>query len=258
MEYRWWLSVYVFVFSVFILCYLFLCKLRRLRTRKRINAVRKALLVIAHPDDECMFFGPSVIGLLQQECELYLLCLSIGDYYKQGKARKEELHSSCRTLGIRDDNILIVQHSNMPDDPNCVWSSSLVGRIVHKYIKCLSVDAVITFDHLGVSGHSNHISVYKGIVDLLRKGRIPPECKVFALESVNRLRKYCSLLDVPLSYVLSEHAYVLPWSTVCLVKAALHEHKSQMLWFRRLYSYFSRYMVINTLFEVKVEKGKAD
>ncbi|CAN7938559.1 unnamed protein product [Ixodes hexagonus] len=258
MENRLWLSFCVFVISVVFICYLFVCKLCRLRTRKRVHGVCKALLVIAHPDDECMFFGPSVIGLLQQECELYLLCLSIGDYYKRGKERKEELHSSCRTLGIRSDNIIIVQHSNMPDDPDCVWSSGLVGRIVQKYIKCLSVDAVITFDHFGVSGHPNHVATHKGIVDLLRKGRIPPECKVFALESVNKLRKYCSLLDVPLSYVLSDHAYVLPWSMVSLVKAALHEHKSQMLWFRRLYSYFSRYMVINTLFEVKVEKSKGD
>lgn len=110
MEYRWWASVYVFVTSVFLIFYLLVCNIYRLRTLKHIGFVRRALLVIAHPDDECMFFGPTVIGLLQQKCELYLLCLSIGNYYQQGKKRKEELHSSCRSLGIKADNIVIVQH----------------------------------------------------------------------------------------------------------------------------------------------------
>lgn len=164
MEYRWWASVYVFVTSVFLIFYLLVCNIYRLRTLKHIGFVRRALLVIAHPDDECMFFGPTVIGLLQQKCELYLLCLSIGNYYQQGKKRKEELHSSCRSLGIKADNIVIVQHSNMPDGPSCSWNANLVGRIVQKYIKCFSADTVITFDKSGISGHMNHVGVHKGIV----------------------------------------------------------------------------------------------
>lgn len=256
MEYSWWLSFTVFVVSVLLLFYLFVCNVCRLRTRKNIGAVGRVLLVIAHPDDECMFFGPTVLGLLQRKCELYILCLSNGNYYSQGSERKEELRSSCLSLGIPSENLIIVQHSNMPDDPECMWNSNLVGRIVQKYVKCLGIDSVITFDQSGVSGHLNHIAVHKGVVGILKKDLAPAGCRLFVLESVNKLRKYVGLLDVPLSYLLSEHAYVLPWSTVSLVKVALRKHKSQMLWFRHLYSYFSRYMVINTLSEVTVDQSK--
>ena len=36
------------------------------------------LLVTAHPDDECMFFAPTVTSLVARGAELWLLCLSTG------------------------------------------------------------------------------------------------------------------------------------------------------------------------------------
>lgn len=40
---------------------------------------RRTLLVIAHPDDECMFFGPFIYTLTQRtNCQIYILCLSTG------------------------------------------------------------------------------------------------------------------------------------------------------------------------------------
>jgi LmbE family N-acetylglucosaminyl deacetylase len=36
------------------------------------------LLVIAHPDDETMFFTPAIADLQRRGCELFLLCCSTG------------------------------------------------------------------------------------------------------------------------------------------------------------------------------------
>lgn len=44
---------------------------------------RRVLLVTAHPDDEAMFFGPTILGLLAAGADLYLLCLSSGNYRNQ-------------------------------------------------------------------------------------------------------------------------------------------------------------------------------
>lgn len=41
-----------------------------------VEAVR-ALIVTAHPDDECMFFAPTILAL-SAKCTLFLLCLSEG------------------------------------------------------------------------------------------------------------------------------------------------------------------------------------
>lgn len=38
----------------------------------------KALIVTAHPDDECMFFAPTIIGLVDLNASVHLLCLSEG------------------------------------------------------------------------------------------------------------------------------------------------------------------------------------
>jgi hypothetical protein len=36
------------------------------------------LLVIAHPDDESMFFAPSVLSLVKSSARVFILCLSTG------------------------------------------------------------------------------------------------------------------------------------------------------------------------------------
>lgn len=50
------------------------------RSHQLLGAAKRVMFVIAHPDDECMFFGPVIMKLAQQKnCELYLLCLSKGE-----------------------------------------------------------------------------------------------------------------------------------------------------------------------------------
>ena len=39
---------------------------------------KHVLVVTAHPDDECMFFGPTLQGLLAHNVSLSALCLSQG------------------------------------------------------------------------------------------------------------------------------------------------------------------------------------
>lgn len=41
-------------------------------------AAARVLLVTAHPDDECMFFSPTLSSLAATGAELWLLCLSTG------------------------------------------------------------------------------------------------------------------------------------------------------------------------------------
>ena len=38
---------------------------------------KRVLLVTAHPDDECMFFGPTIVNV-DEISKLYLLCCSPG------------------------------------------------------------------------------------------------------------------------------------------------------------------------------------
>ena len=68
----------------------------------------------AHPDDECMFFGPAILGLLKQggsTCNrLYVLCISDGNASQLGSTRRQELYESGRVLGIAKENIRILSN----------------------------------------------------------------------------------------------------------------------------------------------------
>lgn len=52
-----------------------------LKSREAALSVRddlRALVVTAHPDDECLFFSPSIIRLVESQVSVHLLCLSEG------------------------------------------------------------------------------------------------------------------------------------------------------------------------------------
>ncbi|XP_073472987.1 N-acetylglucosaminyl-phosphatidylinositol de-N-acetylase isoform X2 [Aquarana catesbeiana] len=138
-----------------------------------LRGVRAPLLLIAHPDDECMFFSPTILGLLQEQRPLSVLCCSTGNYYNQGEVRKKELFQSCAALGIPASNVTVIDHRNLPDSPNVQWDTHLLSDLILTHIKQKNIDLVITFDEKGISGHSNHISLYHAIRSLHRSRKLP-------------------------------------------------------------------------------------
>ncbi|XP_030010873.1 N-acetylglucosaminyl-phosphatidylinositol de-N-acetylase-like [Sphaeramia orbicularis] len=207
----------------------------------------RVLVVTAHPDDECMFFGPSIIRLTEEKAEVHLLCLSEGNYYNQGSQRREELLNSCSLLGIPQSRVTLVDHRSLPDDPTAEWSISLVSSLISKHIKAHSFNMVLTFDSAGVSGHSNHVSIFKAVSHLASSGHVPDDCCLLSLDTVGLFRKYVSVLDLPLSWTLSSSLCVFSglWG-YRRARDAMLCHRSQLLWFRHLYMVFSRYMFVNT------------
>ena len=116
-----------------------------------------------------------------------------------------------------------------------------MADVLLRHIELNGIDLVVTFDAGGVSGHSNHVALYAAARTLCAEGKLPKGCKVLALQSVNRLRKYISLLDLPCSLLLACDAiFVLTHQEVAQAQKAMSRHRSQLLWFRRLYVLFSR------------------
>ncbi|XP_039703393.1 N-acetylglucosaminyl-phosphatidylinositol de-N-acetylase isoform X1 [Pteropus medius] len=157
------------------------------------------LLVIAHPDDEAMFFAPTVLGLARLRHRVFLLCFSAGNYYNQGEIRKRELLQSCDVLGIPPSSVMIIDNRDFPDDPRVQWNTEHVASILLQHIEVNSINLVVTFDAGGVSGHSNHVALYAAVRTLHSEGKLPKGFPVLTLQSVSVLRKYLSLLDLPFS-----------------------------------------------------------
>ncbi|XP_024287527.1 N-acetylglucosaminyl-phosphatidylinositol de-N-acetylase isoform X1 [Oncorhynchus tshawytscha] len=207
----------------------------------------RALFLTAHPDDECMFFAPAILRLVELNASVHLLCLSQGNYYNQGFQRREELLDSCAVLGIPASQVTIHDCKELPDDPNVEWSISMASSLILKHIRAHSINLVLTFDGRGVSGHSNHTAIYKAVSYLASIGNIPDDCSLVSLLTIGVLRKYLSFLELPISWLLpSDLCCVIGSKGYIQAKRAMLCHRTQLLWFRYLYIWFSRYMIINT------------
>ena len=66
---------------------------------------RNILYVIAHPDDEAMFFAPSIVSLRATN-NLHLLCLSTGNADGLGRTREKELQASAKWLGFQSATVI--------------------------------------------------------------------------------------------------------------------------------------------------------
>lgn len=89
---------------------------------------KRIVLLIAHPDDEAMFFAPTVLALTKPDRQnhLKILCLSSGNADGVGEVRKNELSKSAEVLGMRREDVLVL------DDPYVLpvfsQSSVLYGK----------------------------------------------------------------------------------------------------------------------------------
>ncbi|EUD68559.1 hypothetical protein C922_00958 [Plasmodium inui San Antonio 1] len=118
--------------------------------------------LIAHPDDEIMFFFPTIKLLFDKKRkeEIFLLCLTNGDFYGQGKIREKELYHVWSYLGGVKNNCKLMNHPDVQDG-SAVWNEKHVANILKDYCKQCNIRKVLTFDGYGVSGHPNHISTHR-------------------------------------------------------------------------------------------------
>lgn len=241
--------------------YVFAAYVRPYARLKEIQGAKRVLIVTSHPDDETMFFGPTILSLCGAKRtstqpqvaanNVFLLCLSNGDYKNQGKVRKHELYRACKILGIPEENLTVLSYTRLRDDPSVRWREEVVSEVVLQTVHSHEIDTILTFDRYGVSGHKNHSSVYSAMAYLHMEHKLPETCRVFTLRSVNILRKYSSILDVPMSFMLAPHAYTASASDWLKLHKAMAMHRSQFVWFRKLYMFFSRYNFINTFDSMK-------
>lgn len=216
---------------------------RRTKLRSIVSKYKEVLLVFAHPDDETMFFLPLILTLQTVQVRVRLLCLSTGNYDGMGPVRVQELQAVGRALGALSCDI--VDEPKLPDGPHA-WLSEVVASTVRQYLVGHSkVSAIFTFDNYGVSGHPNHVSVERGMRELVRsKGCSTP---VFSLKSVSIWRKYLPVVDGLVTLLWSSSDTLLAvnvWDPMKAVKL-MRLYGSQNVWFRKLFSVFSKYSYTN-------------
>lgn len=200
---------------------------------------KRIVLLIAHPDDESMFFAPTLQKLTQPSLgnHVKILCLSTGDADGLGETRRKELEVAAVKLGLRKrEDIYVVDDVRFRDGMKEVWDDKEIARVLAQAFAPDStgaitspsttattktarkqkqttangpratIDALITFDRHGVSSHPNHIALLRGaktFLTQLMEGHSGYACPIvlYTLSSVNLLRKYSFVLDVLPTYI---------------------------------------------------------
>jgi hypothetical protein len=133
---------------------------------KANEAVKETLIIIAHPDDEVMFFLPTIRFLAKNNKKVRIMCLSNGNFYGLGKLRQEEFENVCKLLKIEDR--VLVNNQNLQDDINKKWEIEDVSQVIKLYLEkdnnIEKIGSIITFDERGVTNHPNHISCCEGFM----------------------------------------------------------------------------------------------
>ena len=108
----------------------------------------------------------------------------------------------------------------------CSWPSISCKHWPSFQVASLSIDTCVTFDRHGVSGHRNHISLYYALACLAMEDR---ERSVFCLTSVNLLRKYSGVVDVPMTFLVCPTVYLAGLAQWFQLQRAMMAHWSQVV-----------------------------
>ncbi|KAF7168863.1 hypothetical protein CNMCM6106_003878 [Aspergillus hiratsukae] len=230
------------------------------------------LFVTAHPDDETLFFSPSITYRRDDpHVRRGLLVISSGNYDGIGERRRQEIHNSCSVLGIVPDRCVVLDDAELQDVPKKWWDEDLIQDLVASHVRKWNADLIITFDNGGVSGHMNHRAVSAGVRKYIAS--TPHAPPAYTLQSTSLFRKYSSLLDLiptsipfawrifkailtspassthttnglhdlwPLDAYNDKVLLVSPWRTHLVSRAAFSQHASQYSWDRSFYLATSR------------------
>lgn len=246
----------------------------------------KVLLVIAHPDDECMFFCPSLSRLQKRGGEVHVLCLSsgkqqgrlhsvrkytyvgmkkkadmtcsihAGDCHGLGQRRKCELYMSCSVLGIPRRHVQIIEDDGLRDGMGNVWEQERVKQYVVQCMRDIRPDIVLSFDKYGVSGHLNHSGTAAGVLLAYRtccQLKDLQGMSLYILKSSNIVTKYSGILSYAFIKMLYRANGSCLFHSFDLRRAwqAMSCHQTQWTWYRRFFILFSQYTFFNLLCDVR-------
>jgi len=211
------------------------------------------LLVIAHPDDETMFFTPLLETIIRNKAKISILCLSTGNFEGLGSVRKKELIKSASLYGIGYEDVHIIDSPDMQDGMMNNWPVETISNTVIEFIQRVNPCVVVTFDENGASFHPNHIATYHGVKKAMSLVRLEkPKIIGLKLLTKNIIQKFLGPLELIislLSILVSENIVVINFNVLKPLKG-MYAHKSQNALYRQIFILISAMTYANNFAEI--------
>jgi N-acetylglucosaminylphosphatidylinositol deacetylase len=223
-------------------------------TEKGKKMIKEVLLIISHPDDEIMFFSPTIKFLFSQNIKIRILCLSNGNFDNLGKVRESELAKVCKELRIEDFEI--IYDEKMQDNIKVKWDDSVVASTIQSYMNkndnINNIGTIITFDEWGVTKHPNHISANEGLITYLKNNReIIKEKKInsYLLDTHNPISQYTIFIPF-VFFFFKEYGFFNknPFYSYKMMKF----HTSQFNTMRKIHMLMSSYSYFNSYTKIEL------
>ncbi|CAD7923568.1 unnamed protein product [Amoebophrya sp. A120] len=162
------------------------------RVGKKAPQPKHVGLIIAHPDDEVMFFLPTIIRLLETNHVIHLYSVTNGNFDGLGPVREKELRQSCKYLHLASCTI-----GDFADGSVGKTASDKLQLVnsVKKFAAGKKLDLLLTFDQFGVSSHPDHIACCRAVEALLTTGPVGTVKHYGFLQTVPIWRKYAGWLE---------------------------------------------------------------
>ena len=143
------------------------------------QTAKTLLAIFAHPDDEVFGNGGTLTHYAKQGHSVYLICATRGESGKitdpsidpkvdKGKLREQELHNSCKAMGINPPILLDFQDSGRHERTQHDNSRALMNvdeleieKVLLEHIAQVKPDVMLGFDPHGIYGHIDHIKMHR-------------------------------------------------------------------------------------------------
>ena len=133
---------------------------------------RRVLAVCAHPDDETFGLGALISALVEDGARVDLLCLTLGEASTLGASedlgprRSRELGCAARLLGI--------ERVTLGDHPDGGLLAVPLQVLADEVVRIAGdADALLAFDHGGITGHPDHQRATDAAIEAARRLDIP-------------------------------------------------------------------------------------